>query len=175
MCYTTTMYESLLLSPATAVLARKRSRAQAQCTSEPNTKTHRVVRSVRFAAFATQYETTSTGNTWYSPYELASFKLNMRRDVLHIANLCKQKRINDVDRTEYSPIGLEKYCCSIAEQNHMKYLRIQRIHAVLEQQFIQRQMGLSMPEPLREVSQTFSSPVVAKALARANKLCSRRS
>lgn len=174
MCHSNTMCEPLLLSPDTPTLfGRKRSRAQ--CTVEPSTKKRRVIKTVRFAAFATQYESVSNVNTWYTADEQAAFKENIKRDVFHIAALCQEKRINELDRTEYSPIGLEKYCCSIAEQEYMKSLRVQCTQAVFYHQLIQRQMGLNMPEPIREVSQLISTPAVNKALARASKLCRRNS
>ena len=174
MCYTTTMFESLLLNPDLASCGRKRSRFQAECFPEPSTKRRRVVKAVRFSSSATQYEATTGLDTWYTSKDLASFRDNIKRDVKHISDLCKQKKIEELDRQEYSPIGLEKYCCSSSSQHYMKFLRSQCIRAVLDQQLIQRQMGISLPEPLREVSQTFSTPCVTKAASRAEKLFRRR-
>ena len=169
------MFTPLLLAPDFESLSRKRCSFQAAYEPLPlerSNKRRRVVKkSVRFAAFSTQYETTTSPETWYNAQELTSFRDNMKRDILQIAELCAQKKIQELDRNEYSPLGLEKYCCSASAQDHMKFLRTQCIKAVLDQQSIQRQMGLSLPEPLREVSQTFSAPTVSKALSRASKLC----
>ena len=170
------MHGTLVLSTQAQVVSvsRKRSRFQTQNNIESSIKRGRVVKSVRFAPFATQYEAATSIETWYTCKDLDSFKDNIKRDVLRLADLCNRKRLQDLDRSEYCPVGLEKYCCSAADQDHMKFLRTQCIKAVLDQQVIQREMGLSIPEHLRMVAQIFSTPNVEQAVARANKLCRRR-
>lgn len=165
------------------LVGHKRSRAQLTTTTSssatvevPTFKKRRIVKSKKSVSFATADTTTtattaSTG-TWFTASDYAGFKENIKRDVLHLATLHKQRQLARMDRSEFCPTGLEKYTASYNEQTTMKTLKQQRLMAVLGQQILQKQMGVKVynQEPIQHMACALSQPAVAKAIQRASRL-----
>ena len=140
------------------------------CCSESN-KRRRVVKAVRFApTIMVSACAVSSPDTWYNVNDYTAFKKNMKRDVYYLASLCRAKTCQQMDTNEYSPLGLEKYCCSSSEQKQSKATKQQRITAVLEQQKLQKQMGYHNDEAIRLMGHVLSQQAVQKAIARAERL-----
>ena len=168
-------------------LCRKRSRAQlsqANSTSDDATvatvasKKRRVVKkSVAFSstvqAIVIPTAAVSSPETWYVASQYTAFKSNMKRDVIYIASLCQQNKCHEMDRTEYCPLGLEKYFCSTADQPRSKHSKQQRIHAVLQQQAMQKAMfggRVVDSETIRTIACALAKTVCDKAIVRAARL-----
>ncbi|CAB9499558.1 expressed unknown protein [Seminavis robusta] len=172
----------LLINADISIVSRKRSRAQLEATvAVPELKKRRVVvtqeqtpkKSVRFAPEQNQVvivSTASSSETWYSAQDYAGFKFNMKRDVLYLAQLCKTGNCQYMDRSEYSALGLEKYCCSSGDQKKSKMMKMQRIRCVLDQQMLQRLQGRSEPETIQFMAHVLSQEAVIKALQRAGRV-----
>jgi len=133
--------------------SRKRSRAEqssaTDCSSHRPQQRRRVsiTKSVRFATVqVVPAPCTSSPETWYTPVEYSGFKSNVKRDVMYMAKLCQLKQQLPVEhqpkmnKDEYCPLGLEKYCCSTTEQKRAKSVKVARVQAVLDQQAIQQQL-----------------------------------
>ena len=162
-----------------------------------------VQKSVRFAVAATEIpvDAVSGPASWYTASDYAGFKGNMKRDVIYFAQrllYCQQQQqaqsnnsnsqcCEELDKTEYCPLGLEKYCSSTADQIRAKHFKQQRIHAVLQQQALQKQqqqqlvsiatMGIDFVVPLydsgeaiRKIASVMAQPVVDRAMIRAARL-----
>lgn len=157
-------------------ISRKRSRSQLQhSSSERDIKKRRVsiVNSVGFNNTVEILPTTSTSNAsdWYSNADALSFRANVKRDVLHLAQLLQQNRLPEMDQTEYCSVGIERYCCATATRSQAKVLKEQRVRAVLQQQAQQKNMGISDPEAIRRVAQQMSLEARDRAVQLAARLC----
>lgn len=131
-------------------------------------------KSVRFAAAATEVpaDAVSDPTTWYTASDYTGFKENMKRDVIHLARRLRQEQQpsgEELDKLEYCPWGLEKYCSSTVDQLRAKHFKQQRIHAVLQQQALQKQLiyYYDSSEAVRRMASAMAQPVVNRALVRA--------
>lgn len=158
------------------MISRKRPRSQQTETTSfaaPEFKKSRSAKkSVSFHNFATVLPTASTSSKkdWYSDSDGAKFKANIKRDVLHIATLCKEHRARELDHTEYTTIGIERYCCTHTTRAHAKLLKQQRIKAVIQEQAMQRTLGTHNPEMIREVAEMYSDQARERAVLIAARL-----
>jgi hypothetical protein len=159
-------------------ISRKRCRSQLQhSTSEQEivSKKRRVsvVSSVGFNNTVEILPSTSTSNAndWYSNADAVSFRANVKRDVLHLAQLLQQNRLPEMDQAEYCSVGVERYCCAPATRNQAKAMKEQRVRAVLQQQAQQKSMGISDPEAIRMVAQRMSQQARDRAVQLAARLC----
>lgn len=135
----------------------------------------RVVRSVSFSDSLESYsqlplvaEDVDETCRWYSLQDYAQFRLNVKKDVVHLANLCRQDSLNKVDFSEQTVVGIEKYCCSANAQHSAKYNKAQLIRAVLDTQAVQRSTGLKDQETIRRMSELLTQASIEEAAQRAN-------
>jgi hypothetical protein len=151
-----------------------RKRPHSACCIAPEAKKRRVViKSVGFAVSAQiipaeQFpEDEENINTWYNKKDYETFRCNVKRDVCYMANLFQADQLAQIDFNEYSHLGLEKYICSSQERKENKNLRKQRTQAVLNQQRLQRVVGMNDPETIRMMAEVFAQRAIEHAVARA--------
>ena len=87
-----------------------------------------------------------------------------------LAWLLKEKQIKTMDQTEHSTVGIERYCCTAATRTQAKQSKQQRIKSVLQEQMMQKVLGVHDPEIIREIAQHYSRDARDKALQLAARL-----
>lgn len=151
-------------------LSRKRPRSsisQSTPFAAPDIKKRRVAKKqVSFHNFATILPTasTTTTNDWYNEADAARFRANIKRDVIHIATLCKANRVREMDQSEYCTVGIERYCCTPATRAQVKALKQQRTVAIKQEQILQKMLGTNDPEMVREIAEKYSEQARERAL-----------
>lgn len=109
----------------------------------------------------------STADQWYNRQEYSEFKANVKKDVMHLAELVHQNSIREVDFNEHSVVGIEKYCCSGAQQDTTRNSRAQLVRTVLDQQSMQQVIGTKDPEMIRMLCQLHTQESSQRAQERA--------
>lgn len=112
--------------------------------------------------------TTATATTaWYTPHDYATFRKNAKRDVLHMTFAARENQMAQLDFAEVSVVGLEKYCCSSSDIDQMRDERKRLVQAVLDQQCLQKVLGVNDPEMILMMSQVHTHTASQKAQDRA--------
>jgi hypothetical protein len=105
---------------------------------------------------------------WYSLQDYAQFRINVKKEVLHLASLCLQHSLSKVDFSEQTVVGIEKYCCSADAQNTAKSNKALLMRAVLDTQAVQRATGMKDQETIRRMSELLTQASIEEAVQRAN-------
>lgn len=164
----------------------KRRQAAAACHPSPSAsvalpslKRQRTIetKSVKFAVEINEVIPTTTPtcttvmvveDQWYSGQDYVDFKKNVRRDVMHMTLFAgHHDSLRHLDFSQHSVVGIEKYCSSTHEQHAVKGARAQLVQAVLDQQALQRFLGMTDPETIRMMSQLHTHTSSQRAIQRA--------
>jgi len=116
--------------------------------------------------------TTPTPNTtlnnkediWYTKSDYQEFRDSVKRDVLHMASMCQSNCLDNLDFSEHSVVGIEKYCCSASEQRIQKSQREQLIQAVLNQQATQKLLKMQDDDTIRLICQVYTLTPTNKSM-----------
>jgi hypothetical protein len=143
-----------------------------------HTESPRKLRGVRSVSFSDSHETYSQHPLpveevdetcrWYSLQDYAHFRMNVQKEVLHLANLCRQDSLGKVDFSEQTVVGIEKYCCSADERYTAKSNKAMLVRAVLDTQAAQRATGMKDQETIRNMSERLTQANIEEAVQRAN-------
>ena len=108
-----------------------------------------------------------TADQWYNRQDYSDFRVNVRKEVMHLAELVYNDNLCSADFNEQTVVGIEKYCCSEAQQDSTRSSRAQLVRAVLEQQSMQRVIGTKDPEMIAMLSQFHTQESTQRAQERA--------
>ena len=109
----------------------------------------------------------STADQWYNRQDYSEFKVNVKKDVMHLAVMAQCESLKKLDFNEHSVVGIEKYCCSGAQQNTTRNTRAQLVQTVMDQQSLQKVLGTRDDEMIRMLCQLHSQESCQKAQERA--------
>ena len=109
----------------------------------------------------------STADQWYNRQDYSEFKVNVKKDVMHLAVMAQCESLKKLDFNEHSVVGIEKYCCSGAQQDNTRNARAQLVQTVMNQQSLQKVLGTRDDEMIRMLCQFHSQESCQKAQERA--------
>jgi hypothetical protein len=109
-----------------------------------------------------------TPSSWYSRQDYATFKAAIKQDVMHMALLCHDDSLRQLDFSEHSVVGIEKYCRAAHEQISSRRAQKQLVQAVLDQQALHKILNLDGEETLRLTSLVYTQQGTLLAQQRAS-------
>lgn len=114
------------------------------------------------------YDSSLTPWRWYRRQDYAAFKATIKQDVMHMALLCHSDSLRQLDFSEHSVVGIEKYCRAGQEQISARRAQKQLVQAVLDQQALQKTLNLKDAETMRLTSLVYTQHGTLLAMQRAN-------